>query len=92
VHDRARERAHLEALRAANLTEEEDHAQSVVEDLDFQVAALEKQLESKNVAHEREVMEASGSLEGSLSALRLMQNELGRLVNEAARAVAGASP
>jgi serine/threonine-protein kinase len=89
VHDRARERAHFDALRAANIAEEEVHALQVVEDLDFQIGALEKQLEGTNVAHEREVMEASGALEGSLSALRLMQYELARLVNEAARTVAG---
>jgi serine/threonine-protein kinase len=91
VHDRARERAHFDALRAANLADEEARALHVVEDLDFQIAALEKQLEAKNVAHERAIMESSGALEGALSALRLMQNELARLVNEAARTVAGAA-
>ena len=93
VHDRSRELAHRDALRDAAIRDsepEEARARAVVGDLDFQIEALGKQLEKKNEEHDRALVEAAGSLEGSLSALRVLQRELMRMVDEAAAAVANA--
>ena len=109
VHDRSRERAHLEALTSrqagmegegpgsaapesvetrlwehAALEAELDRARKVDQDLSFQIDALQKQLESKNEGFEREMVAAAGGLEGSLSALRRLTNELVRTLDEAA--------
>ena len=113
VHDRSRERAHLEAVTArkagmesteegggavsvapesietrlwehAALAAELDRAQKVDQDLSFQIDALQKQLESKNESFERDMVGAAGALEGSLSALRRLTNELVRTLDEAA--------
>jgi len=108
VHDRSRERAHLDALRARRsalqvdepregtasdprpweieaLGGEERRAESVVEDLSYQIATLQKQLDDKNEAHERELVQATGSLEGSLSALRRLSNEIARTIDDGIR-------
>jgi hypothetical protein len=90
VHDRSRELAHLDALRDAAMREEEAGARAVVGDLDFQIEALAGQLEKKNEEHDRALVEAAGALEGSLSALRVLQKELMRVVDDAAAAVAKA--
>ncbi len=120
VHDRSRERAHLDALRARRealqralgspletalppsldlaagssggsdprpweieaLYAEERRAEGVVEDLGFQIDALQKQLDAKNEQHERELVQATGSLEGSLSALRRLTNEIARTIDD----------
>jgi serine/threonine protein kinase len=110
VHDRSRERAHLEALLArkagilgddaapsggpesietrawerAALDAELDRSQGVDQDLSFQINALKKQLEARNESFDRQMLEASGALEGSLSALRRLTNELVRTLDEAA--------
>jgi hypothetical protein len=109
VHDRSRERAHLEALLArkaglleapdsnaapdsietslwerAALDTELDRSQGVDQDLSFQINSLKKQLEAKNETFDRAMLEASGGLEGSLSALRRLTNELVRTLDEAA--------
>jgi len=128
VHDRSRERAHLDALRARRealqlammgtvtgtgghppsrgdlaypralaevgpssdprpweveaLEAEERRAEGVVEDLAFQIASLQKQLDEKNEAHERLLVQATGQLEGSLSALRRLTNEVARTIDD----------
>jgi serine/threonine-protein kinase len=124
VHDRSRERAHLDALRArrealqlalANsigilssrgdapvpaalaelppssdprpweieaLVAEERRAEGVVEDLGFQIATLQQQLDDKNEEHERLLVQATGQLEGSLSALRRLTNEVARTIDD----------
>lgn len=120
VHDRSRERAHLEALRvrrealaralgsapsgsdvsrppvlldlpvssdawpweAEALAAEERRAEGVVDDLSFQIEALQKQLDAKNEEHESALMQATGTLEGSLSALRRLQNEIARTIDD----------
>ena len=69
--------------------EEEEKARSVVDDLTFQIETLHKQLEAKNEEHERALVEAAGHLEGSISALRVLQSELVRLVDDAAAILAG---
>jgi eukaryotic-like serine/threonine-protein kinase len=108
VHDRSRERAHLDALRARRaalqrdkpraptasdprpweieaLAGEEQRAERVVEDLSFQITALQKQLDARNEAHELELVQATGALEGSLSALRRLSNELARTIDDGLR-------
>ncbi len=122
VHDRSRERAHLDALRARRqaleravaggvsqiipssdqgtaplmppgtadpraweieaLAAEEKRASSVVTDLSFQVDALQKQLDAKNEVLERDLVTATGNLEGSLSALRRLTSELVRTIDD----------
>ncbi len=109
VHDRSRERAHLEAVLArkagmledmapsggpesietrawerAALDAELDRSQGVDQDLSFQINALKKQLEARHESFDRQMLEASGALEGSLSALRRLTNELVRTLDEAA--------
>ncbi len=117
VHDRSRERVHLDALRARRaalegalgggsipdppasspesaagsdprpweieaLRAEEQRAEAVIADLTFQIDMLQKQLDAKNEAHERELVQATGALEGSLSALRRLTNELARTIED----------
>jgi eukaryotic-like serine/threonine-protein kinase len=114
VHDRSRERAHIEALSSrhdgmgqtaaegagavsvapesietrlwehAALEAELERAKQVELDLTFQIDALQRQLEAKNESFEREMVAAAGALEGSLSALRRLTNELVRTLDEAA--------
>ncbi len=110
VHDRSRERAHLEAMMGrhasldqsgppsdgnvdarawerAALAEEEARTRLVVDDLGFQVAELQAQLDKQNEAHERMMVSAAGSLEGSLAALRHLQSELVRTIDDGIRTV-----
>ncbi|MBS2013901.1 MAG: protein kinase [Deltaproteobacteria bacterium] len=123
VHDRSRERAHQDALRARRqalegavagvvsviipsssdpgtsplappagqdpraweieaLVAEENRAATVAQDLSFQIEALQKQLDAKNEALERELVSATGSLEGSLSALRRLTSEIVRTIDD----------
>ena len=109
VHDRSRERAHLDALRARRealqrslatsageppassdprpweieaLVAEERRAEGVVEDLGFQISTLQKQLDDKNEEHERLLVQATGSLEGALSAVRRLTNEISRTIDD----------
>jgi serine/threonine-protein kinase len=120
VHDRSRERAHLDALRARRealsrdddgpvpssmadppapsdrrpwetkaLAAEEGRAQGVVEDLTFQIDTLQKQLDDKNEAHERVLLQATGALEGSLSAFRRLTNEVVRTIDDGIDMLAG---
>ena len=58
-------------------------------DLTFQIDALQKRLEAKNEEFERHLLATSGGLEGSLSALRRLTNELVRTMDEEA-AILGA--
>ena len=96
VHDRSRERAHLDALRSRRdapgsdprpwetdaLTSEETRAIGVVEDLTFQIATLQRQLDERNEAHESALVLAAGSLEGALSAMRRLTNEIARTIDD----------
>jgi serine/threonine-protein kinase len=74
---------------AAALAAEEDRARTVDEDLTFQIDALQKQLDAENEALDGELVEAKGSLEGSLAALRLLTSEIVRTLDDAAAAVTG---
>jgi serine/threonine-protein kinase len=107
VHDRSREIAHLDALRARRevlesalpdtgsatesehrqweieaIAAEEHRVEAIVEDLSFQIATLQKQLDDKNEEHERILVQATGSLEGSLSAFRRLTNEISRTIDD----------
>ena len=129
VHDRSRERAHLDELRArrnaleraiagggvpdpsssdrslASQTEtalmppivgahdprawevealiaEEKRAATVDMDLAFQLDALQRQLDKRNESFERELVQATGQLEGSLSALRRLTSEIVRTIDD----------
>ena len=134
VHDRSRERAHLDALRARRnalqraiagvgnsvpssnpplnetipsmpnetvpmapiggaasdpraweveaLVAEEQRAATVDDDLEFQLAALQNQLDAKNEEFERELIQATGQLEGALSALRRLTSEIVRTIDD----------
>jgi hypothetical protein len=83
------ERGAGEALiwESAALVTEEARAKLVDDDLSFQITTLQKQLDSENEQLERELVEASGSLEGSLAALRLLTSEIVRTLDDAAAAV-----
>ena len=67
----------VEALKA-----EENRAASVVDDLGYQIDVLQKQLNAKNEEHERELVQATGQLEGSLSALRRLTSEMVRTIDD----------
>jgi serine/threonine-protein kinase len=126
VHDRSRERAHLDALKARRqaleraiagvvgpipdgpassqqetaplppiggsqdpraweveaLVAEEKRAARVDEDLAFQLDALQETLDARNEELERELVHATGQLEGSLSALRRLTSELVRTIDD----------
>jgi serine/threonine protein kinase len=110
-HDRSRERAHAEALRArrasledersfaperareallwegAALAEEEERAAAIERDLTFQIGTLTDRLERQNEELENELVKASGTLEGSLAALRSLTSELVRLIDQATKLV-----
>lgn len=64
------------------LGEEERRAERVVADLSFQIDTLQIQLDRKNEEHERALAEATGVLEGSLSALRRLSSEIARTVDD----------
>ena len=110
-HDRSRERAHAEALRArhasleeersfaperakeallweaAAIAEEEERATAMERDLTFQIGTLTDRLERQNEELEYELVKASGTLEGSLAALRALTSELVRLIDDATKLV-----
>ena len=67
----------VEALKS-----EERRAEEVVGDLSFQVDTLQRQLDQKNETHERELVQVTGALEGSLSALRRLTNEIVRTIDD----------
>ena len=54
----------------------------MVVDLAFQIATLQKQLDDKNEEHERLLVQATGSLEGALSAVRRLTNEITRTIDD----------
>jgi serine/threonine-protein kinase len=83
VHDRSRERAHLEALSGTGMQEEEERARAVVDDLSFQIETLQAQLEAKNEEHERALVENAGGLEGSIQGLRVLSAQIVRVIDDA---------
>ncbi len=86
VHDRSRERARLEVLRAqegAGVTSELASTRAMEADLTYQIDTLQKQLDTKNEGHDHETVDAVGGLEGSLAALQQMMGDLSRTLEEA---------
>jgi hypothetical protein len=71
----------------AALEAEEGRAHLVEQDLRYQIEALQRQLASQNEALDAELADATGKLEGALTALRRMTGELIRTIEEAAMAV-----
>jgi len=71
-----------ETLRA-----EEERSASVDADFSFQLDALQLQLDMKNERIDREFAEATGLLEGAISAVRRLTHELVRALDEAATLV-----
>ena len=71
----------------AALAEEEGRARSVVDDLTYQLQTLQHQLDQKNEELDRGLVIATGTLEGSLSALRSLQHELVRTIDDGIAAV-----
>jgi serine/threonine-protein kinase len=71
----------------AALAAEEARARVLEEDLGYQIEALQRQLAEQNVRSELDLADATGKLEGALSALRRLTGELIRTIEEAASAV-----
>jgi tRNA A-37 threonylcarbamoyl transferase component Bud32 len=71
----------------AALEAEEARAHVVDQDLRYQLEALQRQLAGQNEQLDAELSDATGKLEGALSALRRMTGELVRTIEEAASAV-----
>ena len=72
------------AWEAAAVQAEEARAVAVDADLAFQIETLQKQLEVQNSELEAELAEATGMLEGGLSAVRRITGELVRTMADAA--------
>jgi chromosome segregation ATPase len=70
---------------AAAASSQETSAQGAEADLEFQVATLQRQLNARNEQLERELAEATGKLEGALSAARRITKEIARTRDEAVR-------
>jgi serine/threonine protein kinase len=75
----------------AALGAEAERARLQEEDLSFQIGTLQSQLDVNNAELEEELAEASGSLEGSLAALRQLTAEFVRTLDEAAVEVSGSA-
>jgi serine/threonine-protein kinase len=68
----------------AALDTEAGRARASEQDLTFQIAELQKQLDTQNEQVDADLAAASGQLEGALSALRRLTGELVRTVEDAA--------
>jgi serine/threonine-protein kinase len=101
--DRSRERARIEACVAqrprgagtptdvavlAALAEDEGRARATDADLTFQIETLERQLETRNERLEVQLADATGRLEGVLSAIRRITRELAKTREDAERELA----
>ena len=72
---------------SAALEAEEARSRQVETDLTFQIETLQRQLDEQNEQVEADLAEATGKLEGALTALRRMTSELVRTIEEATAAV-----
>ncbi len=77
-------RSDAELWETAALDVESGSSAVMEEDLSFQIDALQSRLHDKNIALELDIVEASGALEGSLTAVRHLTHELERHLREAA--------
>jgi hypothetical protein len=68
----------------AALATEEMRVRSLAGDLSYQVTVLQGQLDRQNEELDRELADATGKLEGALTAMRRMSTEFVRTVEEAA--------
>jgi serine/threonine-protein kinase len=71
----------------ATLAAEDERVEEIERDLTFQIASLQKTLETKNVELDSSLIEATAMLEGSISATRRLTHELVRTLDEAANAL-----
>ena len=71
---------------------EVQRVEAVERDLTFQIDTLQLQLDLKNEQHGRDMVEASGQLEGAITALKHLSNDLVRTLDEAIGIVAGGPP
>ncbi len=71
----------------AALSAEEEHVKTIEADLTFQIVQLQIQLEAKNERFEKDYASSTGELEGAISAVRAMTNEIVRTIDEAAALV-----
>ncbi|CAN5821557.1 hypothetical protein BH09MYX1_BH09MYX1_39570 [soil metagenome] len=74
----------LGVWESAALRTEEDRARATEGDLTFQIIQLQLQLEMKNERFEKDMESATAELEGAISAVRAMTNELVRALDECA--------
>ena len=61
---------------------EEQRAAQTDQDLAFQLESLQNQLDTKNEEFERELIHATGQLEGALAALRRLTSEIVRTIDD----------
>jgi serine/threonine-protein kinase len=73
----------------AAIATEEERALGIEADLSFQIRALQEQLDRRNEELANELLEATGRLEGAISALRHMSNDLVRTLDDAIGIVSG---
>jgi eukaryotic-like serine/threonine-protein kinase len=71
----------------AALAVEGERADAIERDLTFQIATLQKQLETKNAEVDASLVEATAMLEGAISGTRRLTHELVRTLDEAANAL-----
>ncbi len=71
-----------------SLADGERRAEGVIADLAFQIDTLQKQLDRRNEEHELALVQATGTLEGSLSAFRRLTNEIARTLDDGIRMLA----
>ncbi len=79
----ARQRETL-AWESAAVQAEETRARALAEDLNYQIETLERQLDAQNGELEADLADATGKLEGGLSAVRRITGELVRTMADAA--------
>ncbi len=71
----------------AALAAEEQRVRALVADLAYQLAVLESQIDVQNEEVDRDLKDATGKLEGALTALRRMTGEFVQTIEEAAASV-----
>ena len=70
------------AWEVETLIMEEQRAAQTDADLAYQLEVLQRQLDGKNEGFERDVVQATGQLEGALSALRRLTSEIVRTIDD----------
>ena len=70
------------AWEVESLIAEEQRATQTDADLAYQLEVLQRQLDGRNEGFERDVVQATGQLEGALSALRRLTSEIVRTIDD----------